>query len=83
MIESNNYTKVQISAKIYWGFNIEIPNGRIITMSEKDIVDEIETFMKTFFKIHGLDELREGVDKLNLHIHDRPPLGETIYVCDH
>ena len=63
MIESNNYTKVQISAKIYWGFNIEIPNVRIITMSEKDIVDEIETFMKTFFKIHGLDELREGESK--------------------
>ena len=83
MNEFNNYTTVQISAKIYWGFNIEIPNFKIVTMSDKDIIDEIENFMKTFFKIHGLDELTEGIDKLNLHIHDRPPLGQTIYVCDH
>ena len=79
----DNYTKVQISAKIYWGFNIEIPNVRIVTMSDKDIIDEIETFMKTFFNIYNLEELRSGIDNLNLHIHDRPPLGQTIYVCDH
>ena len=49
MNEFNNYTTVQISAKIYWGFNIEIPNFKIVTMSDKDIIDEIENFMKTFF----------------------------------
>jgi hypothetical protein len=52
-------------------------------MSDKDIIDEIKNFMKTFFNIHNLEELRAGIDNLNLHIHDRPPLGQTIYVCDH
>jgi hypothetical protein len=80
----NNYTKIQISAKIYWGFNIEILNEKLNIMDDKDIVNEIKSIMKTFFLLHGMEELKEGVDKLNLHIHDRPTsLGQTIYVCDH
>jgi hypothetical protein len=80
----NNYTKIQISAKIYWGFNIEILNDKVNIMSDKDIINEIKSIMKTFFLLYGMEELKEGVDKLNLHIHDRPTLlGQTIYVCDH
>ena len=53
-------------------------------MDDKDIINEIKSIMKTFFLLHGMEELKEGVDKLNLHIHDRPTsLGQTIYVCDH
>ena len=52
-------------------------------MSEKDIIEEMKVFMKTFFKIHNLEELKEGVDKLNLHIHQKITIGETIYLCNH
>ena len=84
MTDSNNFTKVQISAKIYWGFNIEIQNNRIVLMSNEEIVDEIKNFMLSFFKIYNLEELRDGVKNLSLHIHDRPQsIGDTIYVCDH
>jgi len=78
---TEEYTKVQISAKIYWGFNIEIPNKRLITMSKQNIIDEMINFMKTFFDIHNLEELKEGVDNLNLHIHQEIVPGQTIYVC--
>ena len=78
-----DFTKVQISAKIYWGFNIKISNNKIIIMSEQEIIEEIKNSMKIFFKIHGLEELKQGIEKLNLHIHDRPALGQIIYVCDH
>jgi len=84
MSNSNNFTKVQISAKIYWGFNIEIPNNRILLMSNEEIVEEIKNCMLSFFKIYNLEELREGVKNLSLHIHDRPQsIGDIIYVCDH
>jgi hypothetical protein len=80
---SDNHTKVQISAPTYWGFNIDFPNNKIIRMSEKDIIEEMKVFMKTFFKIHNLEELKQGVDNLNLHIHGKITIGETIYLCDH
>jgi len=84
MSNSNHFTKVQISAKIYWGFNIEIPTDRIILMSDEEIVNEIKDFMLSFFKIYGLEELREGVNTLSLHIHDRPQSpADIIYVCNH
>jgi len=77
------YTKIQVSANIYWGFNIEIPNNKLELMSETDIVEEIKNRMRAFFKKHNLEELREGISKLNLHIHDPIEIGRTIYVCDH
>ena len=77
------YTKIQISAKLYWGFNIEIPNNKLITMTKDEIVDEIKSFMKTFFELYNLEELKNGIDLLNLHIHDDIIIGQTIYVCDH
>jgi hypothetical protein len=77
------YTKIQISAKLYWGFNIEIPNNRLITMTKDEIVDEIKSFMKTFFELYNLEELKNGIDLLNLHIHDDIIIGQTIYVCEH
>ena len=53
-------------------------------MSNEEIVDEIKNFMLSFFKIYNLEELRDGVKNLSLHIHDRPQsIGDTIYVCDH
>ena len=47
-------------------------------MSETDIIEEMKVFMKTFFKIHNLEELKQGVDNLNLHIDGKITIGETI-----
>jgi len=76
-------TKIQVSAKTYWGFNIEIPNNKLYLMTNIEIVEEIKKKMITFFKNHNLEELKEGVNNLNLHIHGPISLGQTIYVCDH
>jgi len=76
-------TKIQISAKTYWGFNIKIPNNKLSLMTDIDIVEEIKKEMITFFKNNNLEELKEGVNNLNLHIHDQISTGSTIYVCDH
>ena len=78
-----DYTKIQISAKTYWGFNIKIPNNKLALMTDNDIVEEIKKEMIAFFKIHNLEELKEGINNLNLHIHDQILTGSTIYVCDH
>ena len=60
---AEDYTKIQVSAKIYWGFNIEIPNKRLITMSKQNIIDEMINFMKTFFAIHNLGKNFEILNK--------------------
>ena len=41
--------------------------------------------MKNFFsKPHDLYILKNGIDKLNLHIHDKIEEGSNIiYLCDH
>jgi len=77
------YTKIQISAKTYWGFSIDIPDRRLVGMNETDIVEEIKSFMKIFFSIHNLEDLKEGIANLNLHIHQDIVPGKTIYVCSH
>jgi len=78
-----DYTKIQVSAKTYWGFSIYIPNKKLSLMNENEIVEEIKNKMITFFKNHNLEELKEGVNNLNLHIHEPISFGQTIYVCDH
>lgn len=81
MIEQ--YTKVQVSAKHYWGFNVDFPNSRLMRMSKDDIVRELVEIMKIFFESHNLLELKEGVDQLDWHIHQNIVPGQTIYVCAH
>jgi hypothetical protein len=76
-------TKIQVSAKTYWGFNIQIPNNKLYLMTNNEIVQQIKKEMISFFKKHNLEELKEGVNNLNLHIHDPISFGDTIYVCDH
>jgi len=75
------YTKIQISAKTYWGFSIDIPDRRLINMNETEIIEEIKSLMKIFFSLYNLQDLKEGVDFLNLHIHQDIVPGRTIYVC--
>jgi hypothetical protein len=76
-------TILQISAKIYWGFKIEVTKKFIVSNNIDDIILHMKTQMKKFFKLHNLVELLEGVDNLNLHIHNYDVEDPIIYLCDH
>ena len=76
-------TILQISAKIYWGFCVEISKDLLITMEINEIVIYLKKQMKIFFKLHNLLELEEGINKLNLHIHNYNIEDPVIYLCDH
>ena len=76
---------VQISAKTYWGFRHYIPREFSDVMTHNEIIQDTKRKMKEFFQEHNLIELKEGVDRLNLHIHD---INETkeydlVYLCAH
>ena len=77
---------IQISSKIYWGFKHYIDKKRINFMIYEDIIIETKQKMKQFFEENNLLELKEGIDKLNLHIHDlvgQLSDNNIIYLCDH
>ena len=76
-------TILQISAKIYWGFQVNISKDLLSSMLIDDIIIYVKNEMKNFFKTHNLLELQEGVDNLNLHIHNFNIKDPVIYLCDH
>jgi len=47
-------------------------------MSEATFIHEVKSFTKTFFSIHNLEELTEGIDELHLHI--LSPEAQFIFV---
>ena len=87
----------QISAKIYWGYKINIPREEleiIPTKFEREqyVINILKTSMESFFYFHNLQELAEGVKKLHLCIHDISDMlnyefeknkEPIIYVCSH
>jgi len=80
----NNNITIQISAKTYWGFKHFIDKNKINFMTHDEIIEETKDKMKKFFKDNNLLELKEGIDKLNLHIHDNinDSNNNIIYLCD-
>jgi hypothetical protein len=76
-------TILQISAKIYWGFQVDISKEDISFLTIDEIILHVKNQMKSFFKTHNLLELQEGVDNLNLHIHNFNIKDPVIYLCDH
>ena len=76
---------LQISGKIYWGFNIKIERKLLNKMTHKQIIDYTKIQMKDFFSTYNLLALKEGVDKLDLHIHCDEDFNNLniIYLCDH
>lgn len=82
---STNFVTLQISAPTYWGYNIKVLQQTLLNSSLEDIIHLLKSDMKIFFEEHNLMELKDGVDNLNLHIHqDIEPHHEIIYVCaDH
>jgi len=81
----NNHITFQISANIYWGFQVKIKKTIVTEKSNDELIKYIKDDMKNFFKNNNLLELSEGIDKLKLHFHqDISEInGGIIYVCDH
>jgi hypothetical protein len=71
----------QVSDPVYWGFQVVVDDLLIFPHDgpEKEIVTMVKSTMKEFFSSHNLLMLADGVDALELGIHE---YGETItYVC--
>ena len=87
----------QISAKIYWGYKINITREELEVIPtkferEQYVINMLKTSMESFFYFHNLQELAEGVKKLHLCIHDISDIlnyefeenkEPIIYVCAH
>lgn len=82
---NDNFITFQISAELYSGFQYKIPKEIVKKMTNKEIIDEVKIYMKNFFgKPHDLYMLKQGVDKLKLHIHDQiEDSNNIVYLCDH
>ena len=73
---------IQVSAPIYWGFQYNIPLDYALSVTSDTIAKETKQYMKNFFHSHHLEELKEGVDKLNLCLHsDIQPNDTIVYIC--
>jgi hypothetical protein len=78
------FITIQVSAKTYWGFKYKVPMIYALNVTSETLAKETQIYMKNFFDLHNLQELKEGVDKLNLHIHSSISETDTIvYACDH
>lgn len=78
------FITIQVSAPKYWGFQYRVPTMYAINTSSDNLVQELKTHMKNFFSSHNLQELKEGVDKLDLHIHHNIQQFDTVvYACYH
>lgn len=78
------FITIQVSAKIYWGFKYMVPRDYALNATPESLATETQTYMKNFFEQHNLQELKDGVDKLNLHFHQNiSPTDTVVYVCDH
>jgi hypothetical protein len=55
-----------------------------INTSSEYLVQHLKTHMKNFFSSHNLQELKEGIDKLDLHIHHNIQQSDkVVYACYH
>lgn len=80
----NKFINITVSDPIYWGFKYIIPLDYAMNVTKDILVDEMKIYMKNFFGSHGLVYLQEGVDKLNLHLHDDIKYTDTVvYMCTH
>lgn len=75
------FTIINISAKIFSGFQYKIPKEICKNMEINEIILETKNYMKNFFKIHNMWILEKEVDNLNLHCHNID--YNNLYLCDH
>jgi hypothetical protein len=78
------FLTITISDPIYQGFTYKIPLDYALNVDKSTIVNEMKKYMKNFFGSHGLNRLQEGVDRLDLHLHqDINSINTEIYMCTH
>jgi hypothetical protein len=79
-----NLITIKILAKPYNGFEYKISKKNFHKMSNFEIIEDVKIHMKKFFtNPYDLAILRDGVDKLDLHLHDDIPYNRPIiYLCD-
>jgi hypothetical protein len=78
---------VKLSAKLFWGLQIELYEDEVYGLSRDEqsvlITLKAKTKLKCIFRNHGLELLIEEVDKLSLHLHHLLKVNEINYACDH
>jgi hypothetical protein len=78
------FITIQVSAKTYWGFQYKVPLVYALSVTRASLAKETQTHMKNFFETHNLQELKDGIDKLHLHIHQEIlPTDTVVYACNH
>lgn len=86
-MDNNNDTKfitLQVSAPIFWGFQYKVPLDYALSVTVDSLAAEVKTYMKNFFELHNLQELKDMVNKLNFCIHQQINSADNIvYICDH
>ncbi len=80
----DEFITVKVRARPYSGFEYKIPKNICYKMSSQEIIKEVKTYIKNFFtNPYDLPFLREGIDKIEFHIHDDIPYNRPIiYLCD-
>ena len=81
---TDEFITIHVRAKIYHVFQYRIMKKKFIKLTVDEIINEVKTYMKNFFtNPHDLPILREGIDKLEFHMHDDIPYNRPIiYLCD-
>lgn len=78
------FITIQVSAPTYWGYKYQVPRQYALNVDHQNLIQELKTHMKNFFKLHNLMSLSEGVDNLHLHIHQKiEPHHSVVYACCH
>ena len=76
------FITITISDPIYQGFTYKIPLEYALNIKSNVIVNEMKKYMKNFFGYNNLVCLQEGIDKLNLHLHqDITHTDTVVYMC--
>ena len=84
MDNDTKFVTIQVSAPVFWGFRYRVPLDYALSVTTECLAAEVKIYMKNFFELHNLQELKDRVDRLNLCIHQEIKSSDNIvYICDH
>ena len=84
MDNDTKFVIIQVSTPLFWGFRYRVPLDYALSVTNDSLAVEVKTYMKNFFELHNLQELKDKVDRLNLCLHQQIKYSDTIvYICDH
>ena len=74
--------KIQLSAPLFWGYNLFLPKEVLNEMSRENIVNYITSNLYSLLQSNNLEILLEKSKEMNWHIHDDIIKSDgVIYVC--